>query len=72
MTEKLREVEEQHINLSTSYNFLNHHITLEEDMKSFNIQELITVQKANQEVNEGIHIFMQKWESLKKLSGQIH
>jgi len=72
ISDKLREIEEQHITLMTSHNFLAHHIKLEDDMKAFNIHELMAVQKANQEVNDSILHFMNKWETLKKMSSQIN
>ena len=65
---KLMEVEEENIVLLSKFQFLQHNIKLDEDMKKFNIDELRNVIQTNQTVNETIRDFMDKWEGLRKFS----
>jgi len=65
---KLTKVEEENISLLSRYQFMQNNIKLEDDMKKFNIEELKGVISTNQNVNETIKDFMEKWDFLKKFS----
>jgi len=65
---KLMAAEEENIVLLSKYQFLQHNIKLEEDMKKFNVDELRNVVQTNQTVNDTIKDFMDKWDNLRKFS----
>jgi len=68
LQKKLMEVEEENVILLSKFQFLQHNIKLEDDMKKFNVEELKNVIQTNQTVNETIKDFMDKWDSLRKFS----
>jgi len=65
---KLKTVEEENIVLLSKFHFLQNNIKLEDDMKKFNVEELRNVIQTNQNVNNTIKDFMEKWDSLKRFS----
>jgi len=65
---KLMTVEEENIVLLSKFQFMQHNIKLEDDMKKFNIDELRNVIQTNQTVNQTIADFMTKWSDLKEFS----
>lgn len=68
VSEKLKQVEEEHTYLATKHEYLSKTVHLDEDMKKIKIEDLRNIMQNNVIVNETINDLMGRWDQLRKFS----